>query len=131
MGIEIEFISSDAMKEKTGGEKMEFILKKIKKNKILVLEENLTSLEESKLIEQTMSEIDNKFKGIEISTLKSEKTEGGIRDRLIRMLGGSTGGLTVIGPSQLIKKVKKEPQKILLFAEKDKDEKEKAEDDAT
>jgi hypothetical protein len=128
MGIEIEFISSDIMRGKIGNEKMEFILKKIRKNKILVLEESLTSMEESKLIEQTMTEIDNKFKGIEISTLKKE-TDGGIRDRLIRMLGGSTGGLTVIGPSQLIKKVKKEPQKILLFAEKDKDE--KAEDDAT
>jgi hypothetical protein len=129
MGIEIEFISSDIMRGKVGDEKMQFILKKIKKNKILVLEESLTSMEEGKLIEQTMSEIDNKFKGIEISTLKSEKTEGGIRDKLIRMLGGSTGGLTVIGPSQLIKKVKKEPHNILLFAEKDKDE--KAEEDAT
>lgn len=123
MGIEIEFISSDVLRGKESDEKMEFILKKIKKNKILVVEESLTAVEETKLIEKTMSEIDDKFRGIEISTLK-EKTEGGIREKLIRLLGGTTGGLTVIGPSHLIKKVKKEPQKILLLAEKEKGEKE-------
>ena len=128
MGIEIEFVSSDVLRGKAGEEKMDFILKRIKKSKILVLEESLSPIEETKLIELTMSEIDNKFKGIEISTLK-EKTEGGIRERLIKMLGGSTGGLTVIGPSQLIRKVKKEPQKMLLLMEKDN--KTEAEEDAT
>ncbi|HDH41418.1 MAG TPA: DUF2073 domain-containing protein [Candidatus Altiarchaeales archaeon] len=119
MGIEIEFISSEMLDNKNENEKMRFILEKIKKNKILVIEESLSSLEETHLIEETMSQIDEKFSGIEVSTLK-ERTSRGIRDRLIRLLGGRTGGLTVIGPSRLIKKVKKEPQKILLLAEKKK-----------
>ncbi|MBN2013707.1 MAG: DUF2073 domain-containing protein [Candidatus Altiarchaeota archaeon] len=120
MGIEIEFISSDALYNREKEEKIRFILKKIKRDKILVLEESLTTLEETMLIEETMAAIDDKFRGIEISTLK-EKIEGGIRQKLIRMLGGRVGGLTVIGPSKLIKKLKKEPQKILLFAEKEKE----------
>jgi hypothetical protein len=118
MEIEIEFISSEILEEKRGDEKIEFILDKIKKKKILVIEESLSPLEETMLIEKTMTIIDKKFPGIEVSTLK-EKTDGGIRDKLIRFLGGRTGGLTVVGPSKLIKKVKKEPQKILLFAGKE------------
>lgn len=116
MAIEIEFISSDVVKGRYGEEKMAYILNKIKKDKILVIEGSLSSLEESMLIEKTMSAIDEKFRGIEISTLKESAGEG-IRERLIRFLGGKQGGLTVIGPSKLIKKVKKEPQTIMLFAE--------------
>jgi hypothetical protein len=119
MEIEIEFISSKVLGDMIGDEKMRFILDKIRENKILVIEESLSPLEETMLIKQTMNVIDEKFPGIEVSTLK-ERTEGGIRERLIRLLGGRTGGLTVVGPSKLIRKVKKEPQKILLFAEKKK-----------
>jgi len=116
MKIEIEFISSNVLKSKTDKEKMDFILNKIKAGKILVVEESLSSLDESKLIEATMNQIDEKFRGIEVSTLR-ESNVNGIREKVIRFLGGKTGGLTVIGPSKLIKKIKKEPQRISLLAE--------------
>jgi len=119
MEIELEFVSSEVLAGKTEAEKMEFIIDKIKKNKILVMEESLSPAEETALIELTMKEVSDKFPGIEVSNLK-EKTEGGLRERLIRFLGGSTGGMTIIGPSKLIKKIKKEPQRILVLAEKDK-----------
>lgn len=115
--IELEFISSEVLNKKSGEDKMKFILDKIKENKILVMEESLSTTEEVRLIETTMKEVSDKFPGIEVSTL-GEKSEKGIRDRLIRMLGGRTGGLTVIGPSRLIKKIKKEPQQISVLAEK-------------
>ncbi len=117
MKIQMEFISSDVLKDMLGGDKIEFILKKIKGNKILVLDGGLSPLEETRLIEETMSKINKSFRGIEISTLR-DKVDGGIKNKLIKFLGGQTGGLTVIGPSKLVKKIKKEPQKILLFAEK-------------
>lgn len=119
MEIEIEFVSSDVLGSKTGEEKIEFIIERIKKNKILVMEESLSPSEEAKLIESTMKEVSEKFPGIEVSNLK-EKADGGLREKLIRFLGGSTGGLTVVGPSRLIKKIKKEPQRILVLAEKSK-----------
>lgn len=115
--IELEFISSDILDEKKGDEKMRFILDKIKRDKILVIEESLSSTEEAKLIEVTMETISDKFPGIEVSTLR-EKKESGIRERIIKMLGGRTGGLTVIGPSRLIKRIKKEPQMISVLAER-------------
>ncbi|MBU4202142.1 MAG: DUF2073 domain-containing protein [Candidatus Altiarchaeales archaeon] len=115
MSIEIEFISSEVLSNRKSDEKIEYILDRVKKNKILVVEESMSALEESKLIEATMSQIKGKFFGIEISTLKNKGLEG-IRHRLIRALGGTTGGLTVIGPSKMIRKVKKQPQSISLLA---------------
>ncbi len=115
MAVEIEFISSDMLGKKTEKEKMSYILERISQNKILVVEESLSYDEETKLIEETMKRVNDKFPGIEVSTLR-EKTEGGLRERLIKMLGGSTGGLTIIGPSKLVKKIKKEPQQISLLA---------------
>ncbi|HDI73040.1 MAG TPA: DUF2073 domain-containing protein [Candidatus Altiarchaeales archaeon] len=113
--IELEFISSNMLNKKNGEDKMKFILDKIRQNKILVIEESLSTTEEAKLIEATMKHVSDKFPGIEVSTL-GEKSEKGIRERLIRMLGGRTGGLTVIGPSKLIKKIRKEPQQISVLA---------------
>lgn len=117
VNIELEFISSDVLEDKSGDDKMKFILDKVKDNKILVMEDGLSSTEEAKLIEATMKNISEKFAGIEVSTLR-EKTDHGIREKIIKMLGGKTGGLTVIGPSRLIKQIKKEPQRISILAEK-------------
>ena len=104
MEIEIEFISSNMLETKNEGEKLKYIMDKVRKGKILVVEESLTSFEESRIIEETMKQIDDKFSGIEISTLRESNVEG-LRERMIRLLGGSTGGLTVIGPSKMIKKI--------------------------
>lgn len=113
--IEIEFISSDVMKSKSVDERMKYILDNVKDNKILVIEESMSPQEEAALIEETMKQVSKKFQGIEVSTLR-EKTEDGLKEKLIRLLGGSTGGITVIGPSKLVKRIKKEPQQITMLA---------------
>jgi hypothetical protein len=113
--IELEFISSDVLKSKALEEKIKYILDHVKEDKIIVIEESMSLSEESALIEATMREINRKFPGIEVSTLR-ERTDEGFREKVIRMLGGSTGGLTVIGPSKLIKSVKKQPTQIYVLA---------------
>jgi len=113
--IEIEFISTDVLKGKTTDERMKYILERVKEDKILVIEESMSAQEEAALISETMKQVNKKFHGIEVSTLR-EKTNEGLREMLIRMLGGSTGGITVIGSSKLVKKIKKEPQQITMLA---------------
>ncbi|ODS42695.1 MAG: hypothetical protein MSIBF_05175 [Candidatus Altiarchaeales archaeon IMC4] len=115
MEIEIEFISPDVMKGKKSEDRIAYILDRVKSDKILVVEERLSPAEEGELIKKTMSEVSDDFAGIEVSTL-GEGSKDGLRNSIIRALGGSTGGLTVVGPSKLVKKVKKEPQKIFLLA---------------
>ena len=105
------------LNEKDDEDRVNFILKKIRQNKILVMEESISTVEEARLIEATMKQVSDNFPGIEVSTLGG-KSNRGIRERIIRLLGGKTGGLTVIGPSRLIKRIKKEPQQISVLAEK-------------
>lgn len=116
MGVHIEFISQKVLSGKTQAEKLNFILNSVKKDKILVLEEPLSREEEAKLIEKTMGSVSKEFPGIEVSTL-GESTED-LRSALIKMLGGRPAGLTVIGPSNLVKQVKKDPNKLQLLAGK-------------
>ena len=113
--IEIEFISSDVLKNQLLSDKLKYILERVKDDKILVIEESMSPREEAALIEETMKQMNKKFQGIEVSTLR-EKSEEGFREMIIRALGGSTGGITIIGPSKLVKKIKKEPQQITMLA---------------
>ncbi|MFH1402941.1 MAG: DUF2073 domain-containing protein [Candidatus Altiarchaeota archaeon] len=115
MDIELEFVSADILRAMTIYEKINYILEHVKEDKIIVIEESMSPNEETALIEATMKEISKKFPGIEVSTLRERGAEG-MRERLIRILGGSTGGLTVIGPSKLIKNVSKRPDQISMLA---------------
>ena len=113
--IELEFISSDVMKSKSVEARMKYIIDHVRDSKILVIEESMSPQEEAALIEETMRQVGKKFQGIGVSTLR-ERGEEGIKEKLIRLLGGTTGGITVIGPSRLVKKIKKEPQQITMLA---------------
>ncbi len=114
MTLQIEFISSAALKPMNERGKMSYILKSVKKNKIVVLDGMLSPAEEKNLIQETMKSIDNQFPGIEISILG--KNEDDLRVKLIKFLGGTVGGMTVIGPSKLVKEIKKDPNRLNLFA---------------
>jgi hypothetical protein len=121
MGVQIEFIGSNMLAGMTVQQKMDYILDHVKEDKIVVIEEGMSALEESALIRVTMSQVTKKFPGIEVSTLR-EKNATGLREKLIRMLGGSTGGLTVIGPSRLVKQITKDPKRISMLAGEDDEE---------
>lgn len=114
MAIQIEFISSEALRPMEGRDRTDYILKSVRKNKILVLDGMLSPEEEKTLIQETMKKIDSQFPGIEISTLG--RSEDDLKTKLIRMLGGTLGGITVIGPSKLVKEIKKDPNRLNLFA---------------
>lgn len=116
---QIELLTPRALHGKTSQQKLNFILQTMRKtDKILVLEEPLTPQEEAKLIELTMESIDNtsnkRFTGIEVATLgASDVTD--IKTRLVKLLGGRPSGLTVIGPSKIVKQIKKDPHKLNLL----------------
>jgi uncharacterized protein len=124
MEIQLEFIRSDVLAGMSVDKKMEYVLERVKEDKILVIEEGMSPIEETALIQATMAQINKKFTGIEVSTLGEIGAEG-IRHKLIRMLGGRTGGLTVIGPSKLVRQIKKDPKHITMLAGEE-DEKKKA-----
>ncbi len=118
MGIEIQFIASDKLKDKTPPQKVQFILDHIKKskNRILVIEGSLSSSDEKELITKTMAAIDKSFPGIEVASVGEQSST--LKTQLIKLLGGKPSGLTVVGPSTLVKQIKKDPDKLSLLTGK-------------
>ena len=114
MTLHIEFISADALKPMDEEKRTAYILKSVSKNKIIVLDGMLSPMEEKTLIQETMKMVNGEFPGIEISTLG--RSDDDLRTKIIRLLGGTLGGITVIGPSKLVKEIKKDPTRLNLLA---------------
>ena len=69
-----------------------------------------------------MEEIDDDFKGIEISPINVRSKEDlaffrKVKSVLINILLGDRQGLTIIGPATIVKEIKADPDKIQLLAE--------------
>ena len=108
-GISFNLVSRQKLGELSTDEKLKFILKEVKKGKILVLEYGLTPIEQTSLIENTMREIEqDTFIGVEM--------EGYGQDNpsiIQKILGLSKKPrMTLIGPADLLKKIKKDNEMI-------------------
>jgi uncharacterized protein len=111
-GVQIDLISAERMDRLTPMEKIRLILDDVIEGNIVVLEKGLAPDEQSKLIEITMREITpDGFSGIEMETYPIRDVSGGF---LGRLLGGrrSETRLTVIGPANQMKTIKKEKDLI-------------------
>lgn len=98
--------------------KIRKLLNIAKENKIVLLQGRLDKEEEAELIKVTMEEINKDFKGIELAVIESEKNKSGfgiLREGLANMLLGNKQGLTIIGPTSIVKEIKKDPKKIELY----------------
>jgi len=117
---EIEYLGS--------AKRVHKLLDIVKEDNIVLLEGCLRKQEEADLIEITMENIDEKFKGIELAVINPErKGDTGfarkIKSRFMNMMLGDRQGFTVIGPATIVSEIKKNPDKIELYT---KDEKKKA-----
>jgi hypothetical protein len=108
-GISVNLVSRQKLEEFSTDEKLKFILNEIKNGKVLVLENGLTSVEQASLIEQTMEKIEHDtFIGIEMEGYGEEKTSF-----LQKILGKiKKPRMTVIGPADLLKTVRKDSNMI-------------------
>ena len=104
-GIAVNLVSRKKLDELSSKEKLKFILKEVQKGKILVLEQGLTSVEQANLIENTMREIEqDTFIGIEMEGYGQDKPTF-----FQKFLGKLTKPrMTVIGPADLLKTIKKD-----------------------
>nr|MCK4929634.1 DUF2073 domain-containing protein [Nanoarchaeota archaeon] len=119
--LTLQFIPYSEISHLSPDKRIQKLLKVVKEEKIVLLEGKLGSDEKSDLIRKTMEEIDDKFKGIEIEELDIDKKDKAflekIRTVFINLLMGSRRGLTIVGPASIIKEIKKDPDKIMLFTE--------------
>jgi hypothetical protein len=110
-GLKMDFLSSDALLSQSSMEKVSMIVDRVKGGDLVVIEGGLSPEEEAELIETTMREIDiENFVGIDIFTLeKDQKTLFGMSSKKIV-------GLTIIGPANVMKTVKKKSNFISMIA---------------
>ncbi|MEM3609925.1 MAG: DUF2073 domain-containing protein, partial [Candidatus Anstonellales archaeon] len=95
-------------------DKVNYILKNLaKKEKVLVLQYALTPEEEKTLIAETMNMIDDNFQGIEVSTMTTNEHTGWKR-KILEILGIKNNGLTIVGPANIVKKIKKNPEIVKI-----------------
>ncbi len=119
--LTLQFVPYDEIEGLSSNERIKKLLNFVKDDKIVVLEGRLKKGEEAELIKRTMEEINERFKGIEISVVYPEKRKGNLgkalKNNLAEMLLGERQGLTVMGPASLIKEIRKDPDKIQLMTE--------------
>ena len=96
-----------------------------KEDKIVLLQGRLKKEEEAELIKATMEEINKEFKGIELAVMNN--MDGGaltgfdkIKGNVVNMLLGDRSGLTLVGPANIVKKVKRNPKKLQFMIEESK-----------
>jgi len=117
--LTLQFIPYSEIESLASQKRIDKLLSIVKNDKIVVLEGRLRSEEEASLIRQTMESIDQKFTGIELSVIYPEQTSSQIHKRLkqliVNMILGDRRGLTIIGPANVVKEIKQDPDKIQLF----------------
>lgn len=108
-GISFNLISRQKLSEFTSTEKLKFIIKEVKKGKILVLEHGLTPVEQASLIEHTMKEIEHDtFIGVEMEGYGEDSPTF-----FQKLLGASRKPrMTLIGPADLLHTVRKDSNMI-------------------
>jgi len=127
--VTLQFIPYSEIEELSSLGRIKKLLKIAKDNKIVLLQGRLKKQEEAELIKTTMEEINDEFKGIELMVMDdlSKKTTIGskVKQSFINMLVGDRMGFTIIGPANVIKEIKRDPNKIQLFLEAEKKKKKK------
>lgn len=107
--IQINMVSASKLQAMSTMDKIRLILDDVALGRIVILEKGLDPIEEAKLIEHTMIKIrDDVFYGIEIQSYPRER-----KPSLWSILRGDVkNGVTVIGPANRLKTIKKEKDLI-------------------
>ncbi len=119
--LKLDFISTGMLSGLSMDQKIARIIKRVRDNHIVVLDESLDFIEEAKLVTSTMKEIDTDFKGIEFCTLP--RKAGMFMTYATKALESLTGrptskpGLTLVGPSTIIREIKRDPNAFYVSAE--------------
>ncbi|MBI2667439.1 DUF2073 domain-containing protein [Candidatus Woesearchaeota archaeon] len=115
--LTLQFLPYSEIESLSSGSKIKKILNLVRENKIVLIEGRLKPTEETDLIQRTMEYVGKSFKGIELCTIYPNNKDKFLKEFLINILIGDRTGLTVVGPANVVKEIKRDPNKILLLTE--------------
>ncbi|WNY23072.1 hypothetical protein MmiHf6_03710 [Methanimicrococcus hongohii] len=105
--IQLDLVSDAKLSRMGSTEKVRYIIDEVRKGKIMVLEKGLDPMEEAKLIEMTMTEIQEDFYGLEIESYPRDEGNSSFFGKLLKKDSGQQK-LTVIGPANQLKTLRKD-----------------------
>lgn len=95
------------------------LLSIVRDDKIVLMQGRLRPEEETLLIQRTMEQIADEFKGVEICTIFPQEKDlqflKRIKKEMIKAVLGNRDGITIIGPANIVKEIKRDINKIELF----------------
>ena len=125
--VTFQFIPYHEIEDLGSARRVKKLIDVVKQNKIVMLQGRLRKEEETDLIAITMEEIGDKFKGIELAVINPEDKENAglkkIRNNFFGFLLGDRQGLTIIGPANIVKDIKKDPTKIEVLTREGRNKK--------
>lgn len=118
--MEIKILSYDFMKNLSSGKKIKEILNLVLKNEIVLLEGKLSFEEQNDLTTHALRKINSKFSGIEIAYLSptNDTFKEKILNKILNLFAKNRLGLTLIGPSKIVKEIKMDPKKLDILLKK-------------
>lgn len=121
--VTLQFVPYREIENLTSVGRIRKLLNAAKQNKIVLLQGRLKREEEAELIKVTMEEINREFKGIELAVINpSESNATGlqkVKNTVFSALLGDRQGITIIGPANIVKSIRKDPDKIELLTSND------------
>ena len=118
MGVQV--LSYDLIMTLDQKKRIEKILDIVREDgDVAMIEGRLGPEDETELISSALGSVSGRFTGIEVAFLDNKKSHGFIeklKDSLIKILAKDRIGITVVGPSNIIKEIKMNPDKLeILF----------------
>lgn|SRR3989338_1494586 len=125
--VTLQFLPYSHIENLTGIGRIRKLLNLVKEDKIVLLQGRLKEEEEAELIKATMEEINKTFKGIELAVINPSATDMNalqkFRNGILNIILGDRQGITVIGPANIVKAIKRDPNKIELYTKNGKNKK--------
>jgi hypothetical protein len=122
--LTLQFVPYSEIKPLDSDQRIKRLLKIVKDEKIVVMQGRLTADEEASLIEMTMGNITQKFSGIELCTLYPDANNLKLFDKLRKhfanLVMGVSDGMTVVGPANIVKEIRRNPNMIQLLTKDNK-----------
>ena len=117
--LTLQFVPYGEIEHLNIGERIDKLLRIVKKDRVVLMQRRLHPEEETQLIQETMTQIHEGFKGIEICTIFPEEKDLQLFKRLkkemMKAIVGNRDGMTIIGPASIVKEIKRDPNKIMLL----------------
>ena len=114
----VRVLSYDVIKNLSVEKKVKKIVDICRLGEIVMIEGSITPEVEYEITKYALKKIDSKFSGVEIGFLKSSQTDSfieKIRSKILNLIAKNRFGVTVIGPSKIIKDIKMDPNKLEIF----------------